>query len=252
MLLSKQFVISQSTYSYLSRDPPRALLPGSTVLTPVVAWETATSAIIASTSPAWPAEVEHSQPEQTSATQIVSTTTAVADHLSGTQASNSVSSDLTTIVLTSEIKTAMPAVTETQSMKAETTDLGSSSPIPGSAADATPQKLSSHPSLTISTTTSKYQSSLIDSASSDASASDESTPPSVVVPATSTQVSQSLDSPSHITGLSSMQTSDLATRSFSSSRPVTSSPLAFQGQAAGPKISFSLGMLLMMIVFWLR
>ncbi|CAD0088175.1 unnamed protein product, partial [Aureobasidium mustum] len=209
-------------------DPPRALLPGSTVLTPVVAWETATSAIIASTSPAWPAEVEHSQLGQTSTAQVVSTATAVADHLSGTQASNPVSSDLTTIVLTSEIRTAVPSVTEAQSINAETTDLGSSSPIPESAADATAQTLSSHSSLTIPTTTTSEHTSLVESASSDAATSDESTLPDAVVPVTGTQVSQSHDSPSRTTELPSTQTPDLATQTSSPSRSVTSSPLEFQ------------------------
>ncbi|KAH0364867.1 hypothetical protein KCU65_g6486, partial [Aureobasidium melanogenum] len=84
-------------------DPPRALVPGTTVLTPVVAWETATSATSTSTSSATPAEVEHSQPAETTPIQAISTTTAVADDLGSGQTSIGEPSSLTTVIVTSEI-----------------------------------------------------------------------------------------------------------------------------------------------------
>ncbi|KAH0343713.1 hypothetical protein KCU83_g8687, partial [Aureobasidium melanogenum] len=85
-------------------DPPRALLPGTTVLTPVVAWGTATSTIAVSTSSASPAEVNHSQLAETPASQVISTATAVADSLGSEQTSRTESSGLTTVIITSEIR----------------------------------------------------------------------------------------------------------------------------------------------------
>ncbi|KAG9723547.1 hypothetical protein KCU73_g13679, partial [Aureobasidium melanogenum] len=85
-------------------DPPRALLPGTTVLTPVVAWGTATSSAVVSTSSALPAEVEHSQLAETTASRVISTATAVADNLGSEQTSRTESSGLTTGIVTSEIR----------------------------------------------------------------------------------------------------------------------------------------------------
>ncbi|KAG9605836.1 hypothetical protein KCU77_g584, partial [Aureobasidium melanogenum] len=85
-------------------DPPRALLPGTTVLTPVVAWGTATSTTAVSTSSASPAEVEHSQLAETTASRVISTASAVADNLGSVQRSRTESSGLTTVVVTSKIR----------------------------------------------------------------------------------------------------------------------------------------------------
>lgn len=63
------------------RDPPRALIPGTTVATPVVAWSTPPAAVASSTVSAVPAEADHTQLPETSIVQPPATSTALADSL---------------------------------------------------------------------------------------------------------------------------------------------------------------------------
>ncbi|KAK6000560.1 hypothetical protein QM012_003806 [Aureobasidium pullulans] len=236
-------------------DPPRALLPGSTVPTPVVAWETATSAITASTSSALPAEADHSQLAETSGTQTDYTATALPDDLGDAPTPSVIASGHTTIIMTSEIRTALSSVVGEQSASVETTPSGSMYSVQEPSVDATSSGVPTQ--STIATAMSEDQSSSAVSPASGTFISQGSTPSEFVTSAA--EVSRSLDSPrstmqlpgSHSSELSSTHTSDPVTQTLSSSHPVTSSPATFQGQATGLKLPISLALLFPMIVLWL-
>ncbi|KAG9514296.1 hypothetical protein KCV07_g8179, partial [Aureobasidium melanogenum] len=152
-------------------DPPRALLPGTTVLTPVVAWGTATSSTAVSTSSASPAEVEHSQLAETTASRVTSTTTAVADNLGSEKTSRIESSGLTTGIVTSEIRSVVSSEVEVQSTVVMTTESESS------------------PSIDVETSTmvSENESPSTDLPTSSVSAARESTPSEPFTPVAATQ-----------------------------------------------------------------
>ncbi|KAH0288101.1 hypothetical protein M436DRAFT_81617 [Aureobasidium namibiae CBS 147.97] len=89
-------------------DPPRALIPGTTVATPVVAWSTPPAAAASSTVSAVPAEADHTQLPETSTSQIPATSTALADNL-GSEFSSSNEPSAVTNTVTPESPVAAPS-----------------------------------------------------------------------------------------------------------------------------------------------
>lgn len=233
------------------RDPPRALLPGTTVLTPVVAWETATSATAASTSSASPAEIEHSQLTETIVSQVVPTATAVADNLGSVQTSKPESSGLTTVIITSQIRTALSSLAEAQSTAVVMTEGESSSSTAEPAIEATPNTFLPSSDTKTTANSSEAQSRSAETRTSSKSSSFESTSSEVVTLGAGTQIGLSLSSSGHTTIRSSTHEPSQATQSTSVSRSVSSTITVFQGQATRLEINSSLAWLLLFISLWL-
>jgi len=86
---SKYFLLWRTIADVFSRfrDPPRALIPGSTVATPVVAWSTPPAAAASSTVSAVPAEADHTQLPEISTAQISATSTTLADNVASESSS---------------------------------------------------------------------------------------------------------------------------------------------------------------------
>ncbi|KAG9943344.1 hypothetical protein KCU85_g8765, partial [Aureobasidium melanogenum] len=234
-------------------DPPRALVPGTTVLTPVVAWETATSATTTSTSSATPAEVEHSQLAETTASQIITTATAAADNLGSGQTSKAEPSSLTTVIVTSEIRSALSSgvevqsttvvvaesasssATEAQSTTVVTTEPEASSSAGESGEAATPNTARISSDMDTATIMSMDQSSSMEASASSAPGSPESTPLGDVAPVAGSQGSESVITPGRTTELSS--THALATSLealISGSSAVDSAPVGPSSIGSGP------------------
>lgn len=233
------------------RDPPRALLPGTTVLTPVVAWETATSANTASTRSPSPAEVEHSQLAQTIVSQVVSTATAIADTGGSVQTSRAESSGLTTVIITSQIRTALSSLAESKSTDVVTAERGSSFTIADTASGTTSNTISTSANVKTTALFPEDQSGSAEWLTSGKSSSRGSTISEVVMPTTGTQNGLSMRSSVHNTMLSSTHGLSHAAQSSSPSRSAVSTITAFQGQATRLEITSSLASLLLLFSLWL-
>lgn len=243
--------IPWSTVLNSCRDPPRALLPGTTVLTPVVAWETATSANAASASSASPAEIEHSQLTETIVSQVVPTATADADNLSSIQTSEAESSGLTTVIITSQIRTALSSLAEAQSTAVVMTEGESSSSTAEPAIGATPNTILTSSNTKTTANSSEDQSPSAELRTFSASSSHESASSEVVTPGTGTQIGLSLSSSGHTTIRSSTHEPSQATQTPSSSRSALTTIASFQGQAARLESTFNSASLLLLILLWL-